>query len=154
MTTLDLVVSRYLEPIGWLSNIPTNVRVFLYEKGALDEPHPSTWTTEKLPNIGHEAHTYLHHILTRWESLGDITVFAQGHPFDHASDFHRVLRAYSNGAKSVIDFSWLGFIIDTDDPRGRRLFVPWSQNREQRELAVDEFHRALFEHDAPDAIPF
>ena len=51
-----------------------------------------------LPNIGREAHTYLWHIIHNYESLGEVTVFCQGKPFDHAYDFHQTLRDF--GRKS------------------------------------------------------
>ncbi|KAG1674943.1 hypothetical protein FOA52_014737 [Chlamydomonas sp. UWO 241] len=38
---------------------------------------------EALPNIGREAHTYLHHIVSRYADLADLTIFVQGDPYDH-----------------------------------------------------------------------
>ncbi len=31
----------------------------------------------QLPNVGRETHTYLHHIVSRYDSLADWTVFSQ-----------------------------------------------------------------------------
>ena len=153
--TLDLVVARYQEPARWVNNTPRSLRVFVYDKGGdlppTDLPRAQI---EARPNRGHEAETYCHHILSHWDELADVTVFCQGHPFDHAHDLHAVLRRLASGELVVADFHWLGFTIDTDDPRGRRLFVPWSKNRDGRELALDEFHLCLFETEAPSKIRF
>jgi hypothetical protein len=140
---LEVVVARYRERVDWTRNVPRGVRVTIYDKGG-----------GELPNVGREAHSYLHHIVQRWSSLADVTVFCQGHPFDHAYDLHQVLRALAARRERVADFRWLGFIIDTDDARGRRLFVPWSKNTDRRELALDEFHARLFGEPAPAEVRF
>ena len=107
-----------------------------------------------LPNVGREAHTYLTHLLERYDSLPDITVFCQGHPFDHAPDFHARLRALAEGTETVDPFLWYGFLDDTDDPFGRRLFVPWSKNPEGRELRTGEIFVRLFGEPVPPFFHF
>ena len=155
MEPIELVVARYREPVRWTRNVPPGLRVTIYDKGAdLDAAGMSHASVVLLPNYGFEAHSYLAHILAHWESLSELTVFCQGHPFDHAHDLHHVLRALADGSEVVADFRWLGFIIDTDDVRGRRLFVPWSKNRDGRELDLDGFHRRLFGEPAPEWLRF
>ncbi|RYZ90483.1 MAG: DUF3431 domain-containing protein, partial [Proteobacteria bacterium] len=66
---IELVVARYLEDLAWLRNIPPQIRATVYDKNA-DSPHPGAL---QLPNIGREAHTYLHHIVTRYDELAPIT---------------------------------------------------------------------------------
>lgn len=144
----ELVVARYNEDVAWLKRVPKGFRITVYDKG--DESKSGVL----LKNEGREAHTYLHHLIGRYDSLADVTVFVQGHPFDHAPDMHKCLKAYANGTDTVADFYWLGFLADTDDPRGRRLFVPWSKNPERQELKLDEFHRELFGEPGPDAYRF
>jgi Protein of unknown function (DUF3431) len=157
--TVELVVARYREDVGWLRNIPKSIRVSLYDKG--EEPVASGLVPaahhERLANVGREAHTYVHHILTRWDDLADVLVFVQGRPFDHCSDLHPTLRTLALSPGQIISesgFRWLGFLIDTDDPRGRRLYVPWSKNPERIELAVDEFYVALFGREVPEWFRF
>ncbi|MDD5263040.1 MAG: DUF3431 domain-containing protein [Methylacidiphilales bacterium] len=145
---IDLVVARYAEDVSWMGNIPAAVRVHLYNKG---KTLPGGID---LPNAGREAHTYLHHIVTQYEHLADLTVFCQGKPFDHAHDFHRVLRDLNSGARAVENFLWLGFLIDTDDKNGRRLFVPWSKNPGRCELPMEEFYTALFGQECPEGFRF
>lgn len=152
---VDLVVARHREPVDWVRNVPSSLRVTVYDKGGDLDPARLPWArVERLPNVGNEAHAYLHHLAEHLPDLAPVTVFCQGHPFDHAWDLHERLRAMASGAEVVDGFRWLGFVIDTDDPRGRRLFVPWSKNRDGRELALDRFHEALFGTPAPDRIPF
>lgn len=134
----ELVVARHDEDLAWLKRVPREFRVTVYDKG------DGSGAGIRLPNTGREAHTYLYHLSERYESLADLTVFVQGHPFDHAPDLHQRLRSCAEGDGTPHDFFWFGFLADTDDARGRRLFVPWSKNPERRELQLDEFHRRLF----------
>jgi hypothetical protein len=121
------------------------VRVSLYDKGGdLDPGTVPRAEVVQLHNVGFEAHTYLHHIITRYETLAPVTVFCQGHPFDHVHDMHPFLRGLAAGTETVEAFRWLGFIIDSDDPHGRRLFVPWRKNVNGRELDLHGFCQRLF----------
>jgi hypothetical protein len=138
MQSFELVVAHCNEGLAWLRRVPSVFHVTVYHKGA------QGGVGSRLPNIGREAHTYLHHLSERFDDLADVTVFVQGHPFDHAPDLHARLRELANGEKKIDDFWWLGFVADTDDPCGRRLFVPWSKNPAHEELNLDEFHRRLF----------
>ena len=140
---LELVVARHREDLAWLRRVPEEFAVTVYNKGdKIHDAHP-------LPNTGREAHTYLHHLAERHDTLAGLTVFVQGRPFDHAPDLHKVLRALADGSLSVPDFHWLGFVADTDDSRGRRLFVPWSKNPARAELPLDEFHQQIFGRPGP-----
>ncbi len=140
---IELVVARYLEDLAWLRNIPPQISPCVYDKS------PSG----NLPNVGREAHTYLHHIVENYDALPDLTIFAQGKPFDHAFDFHKTLRALAGG-ETVADFRWLGHIIDTDDCNGARLFATWSKNSGDERLDMNGFHRALFGSDGPPTYTF
>jgi hypothetical protein len=144
----ELVVARYNEDLAWLKRVPKEFRITVYDKG------DGSSGGIRLKNEGREAHTYLHHLAERYASLANVTVFVQGHPFDHAPDLHKQLKGYADCTDTVADFYWLGFLADTDDPRGRRLFVPWSKNPERQELQLDEFHRELFGEPGPEAYRF
>jgi hypothetical protein len=144
----ELVVARYGEDLAWLKRVPKQFRITVYDKGNGSSGAIS------LINEGREAHTYLHHLSQRYDSLADLTVFVQGHPFDHAPDLHKILRSLADGSFTVRDFHWLGFLADTDDSRGRRLFVPWSKNPERAELPLDEFHQQIFRQPGPDSYRF
>lgn len=147
--SIELVVARYVEDLSWLRNIPPQIRVSVADKNP-DAPHPGSTA---LPNVGREAHSYLHHIIARYDSLAPTTVFCQGKPFDHCFDFRKTLRELVHDSEFA-GFRWLGHIIDTDDKFGRTLFVPWSKNPSGDELDIAGFHHALFGFEGPDEYVF
>jgi hypothetical protein len=147
-TIMELVVARYEENLNWLRRVPGEFTITVYDKST----SPALNAT-LLPNNGREAHTYLHHICPRYDSLADITVFCQGKPFDHAFDFHHTLRALASGEMCVESFFWLGHIADTDSADGV-LFRNWSKNEDGRGLDLNGFHRALFGCDGPREYAF
>ncbi|MEZ6194573.1 MAG: DUF3431 domain-containing protein [Planctomycetota bacterium] len=148
MSELELVVARHLEDLRWLRRVPSAFRVLVYDKGGGHEGGVP------LPNLGFEAHTYLHHVVARYDDLAALTVFAQGYPFDHVPDLHRRLAAYARGEFPAEGFRWLGFVADLDDAHGDRLFRTWSKNRDGRGLDLDGFCRALFDEPAPPEFAF
>lgn len=89
--TVRLVVARHSEPLDWLSDLPDGVACTVYNKG---QPHDRA--DAALPNVGREAHTYLHHIVATWDDLDDYTIFVQGNPFEHARGFTDALRDFVN----------------------------------------------------------
>lgn len=149
---IELVVARYHENLAWLGNIPPQIRVTVYDKSG-DASTPPPRNTHRLPNIGREAHTYLHHICTRYQTLAPLTVFCQGKPFDHAFDFRKTLRELGAGRMRVERFLWLGHMADTDSPDGA-LFRTWSKNDTGRGIDLGGFHKALFGTQGPEYYPF
>ncbi|AUD04613.1 DUF3431 domain-containing protein [Spirosoma pollinicola] len=149
----ELVVAHYTENLNWLRNLPKGLLKTIYTKGA--DP-VAEFETIPLPNVGREAHTYLHHIISRYDSLAEWTVFCQGKSFDHAYDFKKTMYAFVDNpdAISQTGFCWLGHLIDTDDNRGHRLFQPWSKNEDGRSLDLLGFHRDLFGTDGPELYTF
>ena len=147
---LELVVCRCGEDLAWLRNVPRSVRVTVYDKSpALVWPG-----SQPLPNVGREAHAWLHHLHERYDSLAAWTVFAQGRPFDHAPDMHPVIRRLADGDFPDADFLWLGFLWETDDARGRPTFVHWTKNPERRELDLAGFFLRLWGEPAPEKIRY
>ena len=74
-----IVVARHGEDVGWTNQFEN---VIIYNKGL---PLPEGVYKEiVLPNVGREGHTYYKHICDNYENLADLTVFLQGHPFDHS----------------------------------------------------------------------
>ncbi len=98
-TMPELVIAHYTENLNWVRNLPAGLLTTIYDKsleGLLE------WNAVSLPNVGREAHTYLHHIVNRYDSLAEWTIFCQGKPFDHAYDFKKTLR------EMVLDpWNWL-----------------------------------------------
>ncbi|GAB4240204.1 MAG: hypothetical protein OHK005_02180 [Candidatus Methylacidiphilales bacterium] len=149
MIPLELVIARYQEPLDWLRRVPPSWRITIYNKGA-----PLNRPSLPLPNVGREAHTYLHHLVSRRTSLARHTVFVQGHPFDHVPDLHRKLTAWTSGQAAIRPFEWLGFLVDWDDPEGKRLFVPWSKNPDRLTLPTGHLYRQLFGRPPPERFLF
>jgi hypothetical protein len=147
--TFELVISHYHEDLRWLRRVPAAIQKTLYSKADT----PPTLPHLPLPNVGREAHTYLHHLVSRYDTLADYTVFCQGKPFDHAYDFHATLRTLAAGELPEKPFTWLGHILDTDTPDGA-LFKEWSKNETGEGLDLAGFHESLFGVPGPVAYPF
>jgi hypothetical protein len=147
---IELVVAHHREDLSWTANIPPVVVPAVYCKGGA----PGRLCTAVLPNVGREAHTYLHHIVERYEELAPLTVFCQGKPFDHCFDFHHHLREMASETTYRPDFVWLGHIVDWDDDSGRRLFAHWSKNPEGKLLPLTRFHEAVFGGPGPATYTF
>ena len=152
MISLELVVARYREDLSWLRNISPQIRATVYDKSQ-EGSTPVAPNAQYLENVGREAHTYLHHIVARYETLAPITVFCQGKPFDHAFDFRKTLRALAEGKMEVNDFLWLGHLADTDSVDGI-LFRNWSKNQTGEGLDLNGFHRALLGCEGPSEYSF
>jgi Protein of unknown function (DUF3431) len=158
---LELVVARYNEDLRWLRRVPLHVIVTVYNKGEDFDPELIALLSDsrciffhRLENVGREAHTYLTHLTAQYEKLPLVTVFCQGHPFDHAPDFHDRLQMLDAGEETVDLFKWYGFLDETDDPLGKRLFVPWSKNPERLELETGRLYRELFGEESPEWLHF
>ena len=151
--TLELVVARHREDLAWVRRVPGAWRVTVYDKGgdAVDAVQLPIIT---LPNLGREAHTYLQHVVTRYDTLAEVTVFCQGRPFDHVPDFHRRLQRLAEGADAVDGFRWMGFVVDWDDAGGARLFRHWSKNDDGRGLDLAGYWRALWSTPPPERFMF
>jgi hypothetical protein len=86
----DVVVARYQEDVTWLA--PLAAQCCVYNKGGPADDGAASIAgltaagarCRRLPNVGREAHTYLHHIVERYDDgLADVTVFVQGCIADH-----------------------------------------------------------------------
>ena len=69
--SIEICVSKYKEDTLWLSQLSPLIKQTIYNKFDKKGSNP-------LPNVGREAHTYLHHIVENYDNLSDLTVFAQG----------------------------------------------------------------------------
>lgn len=79
---MNVVVARYKEDISWIYEINNISKIYIYNKYHYNEN-----VDMNLPNIGREAHTYLHHIVANYEHLkntpDEITFFTQACISDH-----------------------------------------------------------------------
>ena len=82
-SAFEIVVARYTEPMEWARKYQDVVTVYEKHEGgdAATEPIEDGLVPcsrrERLPNVGREAHTYLHHIITNYDSLARNTLFTQ-----------------------------------------------------------------------------
>lgn len=96
---VQVVIARYNESIEWASDL----NAVIYNKGDFLEG------TIPLENIGREAHTFLHHIITRYDELAEYTCFVQGNPFDHYPILKLKLADFT-----PIDILFLGTLHECD----------------------------------------
>lgn len=94
MHVREMVVARCHEDISWIDRFPFEKTV--YDKGDGTKGIP-------LPNIGREGHTFIHHIITRWDSLSDVTIFLQGNPYEHEAGLNK---------KAFDEVDWFTWIAD------------------------------------------
>ena len=70
---VNIIVARYKENIDWV--LPYNDIAIVYNKGPSDLPFFSNLFN--IDNVGREGHTYLHHIVSRYNVLANRTLFLQ-----------------------------------------------------------------------------
>jgi hypothetical protein len=91
---VDLVIARHGEDLGWVADVPADVRVFLYNKGEEITDAGVLARVDvlvRLENVGRESETYLTHVRSGLSRDSDWVVFAQGDPFPHSPDFLELL---------------------------------------------------------------
>ncbi len=74
-TKFEIVIAKYKEDVAWTECYPNNATVYCKD--------PQDGRFISLPNTGREYGTYLHHIVSRYDSLSERTLFVQGDPFFH-----------------------------------------------------------------------
>ena len=115
--TKQLILARYNEKVHWVKNLPPDIEVIIYNKGRHEG--------NNLPNIGREAHTYLHHLCNG--KLADRMVFAQADPFYHCGNhFVNNMMEFFHGTKG---FKSLSADILTILPNGNQWEEFGSLNR-------------------------
>jgi hypothetical protein len=111
----ELVVSVYKEKIEWLikrqSILGDREIISAYVKSDRND----FGYVEKLPNIGRESHTYIHHIIKNYDNLADFTTFIQGGPFFHFHEGDNPNLEFFNFAEEPThDYNPLGDFAMTD----------------------------------------
>lgn len=127
---VEVVVARYCEDLSWLKDLPRSWKVRVYDKSqggprqglktewyaSPDGPDSAELFDNSIPleNVGAEAHTYIYHICQNYDRLAEITLFLQGNPMGHVSDFvsqvgSAVMKARSTG------YGYLCHLIQCDN---------------------------------------
>ncbi|MCJ1400260.1 hypothetical protein MMC11_003464 [Xylographa trunciseda] len=78
---LEIVIAHYNEDLSWLGQDAKSCTI--YSKGGEGAAPP--YPHNAIRNIGREGHTFLYHIIERYDSLADVTLFLQGRVDDHFS---------------------------------------------------------------------
>lgn len=78
----ECVVAHYNEDLSWLEELAPET--IIYSKGgSRNTPSSANWKeVRRLPNIGREAHTYLHHLVNHYDTIADVTMFVQGDAYN------------------------------------------------------------------------
>ncbi len=87
----DLVISAYRDDLAWVRPLQRPaVLVHLYDKWEWPDSAASRFGRDgtavlyqRLPNVGKLDHTFLHHVVERWDRLADWTVFSPDGPHEH-----------------------------------------------------------------------
>ncbi|KAJ8047181.1 hypothetical protein HOLleu_06110 [Holothuria leucospilota] len=94
----EFVISHYKEDLSWMKPLAHYSHVYHKANNSGPPFYINRW--EKLPNVGREGHTYLHHIIQNYNNLANITVFLQGEgpnrPFCYKEAMTFVAKAKSN----------------------------------------------------------
>lgn len=144
----SIVVARYQESVAWIPP-DWHSSLFFYDKSNPDNPSlPANQTVrhldyhhyERLPNLGRESHTYLHHIIQNYETLTDVIYLTQANPFDHSPQLIQWINLGIGGIEEYF-------------PLGNRLLTIYSCNVRQYEKnfpgiqeGLERTFRRLFEY--------
>lgn len=137
MSDHQVVAAFYDEPPEWIEDLPH----IIYHKGIV-QPNPKlniVRISENHPS--RESHTYLYHIINKWDELAEWTAFIQGYPFDHCnhSNFNWL-------AEPELGFCYLANKILQDDRFGQPHHIT--------KIPLGEFYEALFKSPAPRLFTF
>ena len=93
----SIVIARYKECLEWISDIPSDFEIFIYNKGpkiTSEAVMRKAHVVIELANVGRESETYLCHMISKVETGHGFTVFSQGDPLTHSPDFIELLKGW------------------------------------------------------------
>ncbi|THB65589.1 MAG: DUF3431 domain-containing protein [Desulfovibrio sp.] len=153
--SIQAVIAKYREDVAWTEGFHEfGITALVYDKsGDPEAQHP-------LPNIGREAHTYLHHIVSQYEQgLADFTLFLQGKCLDHMEPgmtAQRLARRILDLANKKVPFKGLAdYSIRCDglgrphglsDPANLGKWRGWG-----KDIPVAQVYSALFSGPVPES---
>lgn len=99
----SLIVAHYNENLNWLTNIPKDIKIYLYTKGNSDiNLYSENIEIIKLENIGNEQHTYFYHINKNYNNLEDIMYFIQAGFEEHSHDLlNKIMNSETGGMSDI-----------------------------------------------------
>jgi hypothetical protein len=117
--SFEIVVAKFKEDVSWTDCYPANATV--YSKDQDD----NLTRYVKLPNLGREGGSYLHHIVNNYDQLAARTFFAQGDPFPHPTI---AISDYATNASP--------FAVATNNVQSMDWTVPWSKPDQRMDSRV------------------
>lgn len=124
---VEMVIARYNESLAWLKEKPfSDVAYIVYNKSDNEDFVKLKKFRMSIPleNVGRETHSYLKHIIDRYDKLADVTVFLPGsaqlpNKFDRSKKVVSSVRSSPattfscfNGEHKVNDY-YYNFTLDT-----------------------------------------
>jgi hypothetical protein len=113
----ELVIAKFKEDMTWINQdavINSYDKIYIYDKSlpsqyfnTCQSPYSDKVILNSLPNIGREAHTYLHHIIRNYDNLSDIVTFVQGKPFDHCQNFIERIQKIEEELKHPTNYKFI-----------------------------------------------
>jgi len=124
----ELVIAAHDNYLDWLEEINSDVKITVYRKG--DEEPQRDDEIKIEPNVGRCVHTFFNHLYERYNSLSDITFFAQDYPFDHWEDIIEVVNGDLSKIKCQLRIGgYYGFHFNTITVPSARGGVMWKLNK-------------------------
>jgi hypothetical protein len=159
--TTQLVLAHYQEDLRWLCEQDWD-QVIIYAKGARRPALDVDLPVILLPNIGRETHTYLHHIVSHYDDLADITIFSQADIADHLVDVDEVrIASLAREAATARQHGMTGFGLKYRfrDWDGVQYKLKWAEDVKsgalgRAGLTPGEFYEWVFGEKPPPSIPF
>ena len=109
----EIVVAAYDKDLCWLSLLNKDIKKTIYRKGE----HKLQSGEIRLDNVGRDVHTFFNHLYLNYETLSDITFFAQDYPFDHWEDLLSVINNNTWASRCALNIGgYYGFHFNTNQP--------------------------------------
>ena len=148
----EIVIAHFNENLDWLK--PYAFHTHVYHKGTDLQPPPmGLYAWEKLPNVGRESHTYLHHIINNYEKLADVTVFLQGEGISKAFCFHTIEEMLSKVKENIRCHIHYHPGMGKIPHLGKWLKDYESGKMGHANLTMGEFYQELFSSTPPQTVP-
>jgi hypothetical protein len=171
--TRELVIAAYDRYLDWLDKLNPEIKVTVYRKGEEEKQREDEIKIE--PNKGRCVHSFFNHIYTNYDSLSDVTFFAQDYPFDHWEDVIEVVNNNTEESRCQLKIGgYYGFHFNTitvPSPLGGSMWAlsPSTHHGEGRVLTcqsngapqdsnpnidVDRYWNRFFNQDPPSEYEF
>lgn len=123
---MEIVISMYKEPLDGIATLLRNLKripalsdaqitVYIKDSSASPSHIQSQLGVNQvfpLPNIGREGETYLNHILRRWDTLAQQTLFLQAEIHNPREFYTRITNYFLRSRTGFLDLAWVGTLCN------------------------------------------